>query len=145
MILYFVVFTLLLVTNYKYVQIVQNWGLWQWFWLVLTVVLGFIQGLAILHHLLTQKTQILKQNDMMTPSEKTASNKVTLQENEEHYVSPWQRDLFLFWLPAKYEPSPHAPCVECLVIMPTVRYEAVQNRWRQQERASIKRDKKKKV
>lgn len=35
---------------------------------------------------------------------------------------------------------PWTPCVQCLVIMPTARYEAVQNKWRQQERASIKRE-----
>lgn len=138
MILYFVVFTLLLVTNDKYVQ--EYLGLWQWF-LPCAYCSWFYLGPC-----LTAPSFDAKE---------TFWNKTTWQlhlknsQQQSHFTRKWRTLCFppdkgtFFCSDSQQNMNlPCAPCVECLVIMPTVQYEAVQNRWRQQERVSIKRDKK---
>ena len=87
------------------------------------------------------KRNILKQDNMTTPVEKQPATK-SLYKKMKNIMFPPDKGTFFCSDSQQNMNLPCAPCVECLVIMPTVQYEAVQNRWRQQERVSIKRDKK---
>lgn len=87
------------------------------------------------------KRDFLKQDNMSTQSEKKKATK-SYRRDIRNIMSPPDKGTLFCSDSQQNMTLPCTPCVECLVIMPTVRYEAVQNRWRQQERASIKRDKK---
>lgn len=89
----------------------------------------------VCHSLVAAKFKVglfLREADGATLPEKQHAAQSYRKIVKEHYAFPWQRDLFLFWLPASYEPSPARLVFSVLWSLPSVRYEAVQNRWRQQ-------------